>query len=211
VHSIFIATNNTHKVAEVRAILGSTFQIFSQRDVAARLDVAEVGSTFEANAAIKALTWASYLHSDLCRPDFEWVMGDDSGLEVDALDGAPGIHSARFAAIDSGITGNSPDPANTAKLLRLMERVPPTHRTARFRCAIALVPATTPCHDAIQFFSGSCEGRIRDTPAGQKGFGYDPVFIPEGQSLSFAELGEEFKNRLSHRARALEAVRRFLF
>jgi XTP/dITP diphosphohydrolase len=137
-----------------------------------------------------------------------FVLADDSGLEVDVLDGAPGVNSARFAALDTGRPGNSSDADNNAKLLRLLRDVPPEKRTARFRCVLAFVPVHPP--SAIpqpRFFEGVCEGRIGDAPRGQGGFGYDPLFIPNGFNQTFAELGEETKNRLSHRARALAALK----
>ena len=143
-------------------------------------------------------------------PNF--VLADDSGLEVDVLDGAPGVHSARFAAMDK--SENSHDADNNAKLLRLLKDVPLEKRTARFHCVIALVPvpeggaesASPVCYAAAeeaQIFDGACEGRIQFSPSGQGGFGYDPLFVPEGFKESFAELGEDVKNRLSHRAKAL--------
>lgn len=151
-----------------------------------------------------------------------WVMADDSGLEVDALGGAPGVHSARFAALDSDLAGNSSDVANNAKLLRLLERVPEAQRTARFRCVIALTPVLpaagngstvrTPgeAGERVEFFTGTCGGRIQNAPSGVAGFGYDPLFIPDGFRQSFAELGEESKNRISHRGRAMVAAREAL-
>jgi XTP/dITP diphosphohydrolase len=157
-----------------------------------------------------------------------FVLADDSGLEVDALNGAPGVHSARFAALDQSVdqlaaraTGNSPDAANNAKLLRCLQNVPPEKRTGRFRCVIALVPvpearlesASPVCYAdefAAQIFDGACEGRIQFAPSGRDGFGYDPLFVPEGYALSFAELGEEVKNQLSHRAHALAKMKAFL-
>jgi XTP/dITP diphosphohydrolase len=159
-----------------------------------------------------------------------YVLADDSGLEVDALGGAPGVHSARFAALDSGGADNSPDRANNAKLLRLLEDVPAARRTARFRCVLALrrmflPPATNispsdpvgrrsrgaaPGSAETVLFEGVCAGRISLQPAGGGGFGYDPLFIPDGCVQSFAELGEAVKNSLSHRALALEQLRRYL-
>ena len=140
------------------------------------------------------------------------MLADDSGLEVDALNGAPGVHSARFAA--SGKSENSPDTDNNAKLLRLLENVPAEKRTARFHCVIAFVPVapanienTSPvCYAeeiAAQIFEGACEGKIIFAPRGKNGFGYDPLFVPDGFTQTFAELGEDVKNGLSHRAKAL--------
>lgn len=143
----------------------------------------------------------------------DYVLADDSGLEVDALQGAPGVHSARFAADDltAGTPGrdNTPDAANNAKLLRLLADVPSERRAARFRCVLALVPthSTGTAPPRAEMFEGVCEGRIRFAPSGRKGFGYDPLFVPAGHEQSFAELGEEIKNRISHRANALRKLK----
>ena len=141
--------------------------------------------------------------------------------EVDALGGAPGVHSARFAHLESGQPGNAPDAANNEKLLRLLASVPATERTARFRCVLALVRLRPAGGEAtavgapgqpgeVHCFEGSCPGRISERAAGDGGFGYDPLFVPDGYAVSFAELGEAVKNSLSHRARALAALRLFL-
>ena len=166
------------------------------------------GATFAENARLKAVTWSVYLGTDVCQLGVDWVLADDSGLEVDALDGAPGVHSARFAAIDDGRRGNSPDAENNAKLLRLLGSMTDATRTARFRCVLALTPvrrgeSVSALYDSCRCFEGTCEGRIQLQPAGVGGFGYDPLFVPEGYGASFAELGEAVKNSLSHRARAL--------
>ena len=140
------------------------------------------------------------------------MLADDSGLEVDALGGAPGVHSARFAALDSAKSGNTPDADNNAKLLRLLKDIPPEKRTARFRCVIALVQVHSPQSTvhSPQLFDGVCEGRIIFDSRGKNGFGYDPLFVPLGLEQTFAELGEDVKNRLSHRAKALEKLKAFL-
>ena len=149
----------------------------------------------------------------------DFVLADDSGLEVDALNGAPGVHSARFAAMDK--SENSKDADNNAKLLRLLKDVPPEKRTARFRCVIAFVPvprgkieSTSPVCFANEFepqiFDGACEGKILFEPRGKNGFGYDPLFVPDCFTQTFAELGEDVKNKLSHRAKALEKLNRWL-
>ncbi len=211
--TVFIATGNAHKFEEIRAVLGGIDRVFlSQRDAPVRLEPDETGSTFRENARIKALTWATYLAVDVCNLGAQWVLADDSGLEVDALNGAPGVHSARFAALDTGRPGNSPDGENNAKLLRLLEGVGPERRTARFRCALALTPVLAGADAATMAaatrdFDGVCEGRLLERPSGAGGFGYDPLFVPEGFDRPFAELGADVKNRLSHRARALEALR----
>jgi XTP/dITP diphosphohydrolase len=184
----------------------------SQGDASVRLEPEETGSTFRENARIKALIWATYLAMEVCHLGAGWVLADDSGLEVDALDGAPGVHSARFAALDTGRRGNSPDAENNAKLLRLMAGIAPERRTARFRCALALTPVLAGADAAAMAaatrdFDGVCEGSLLERPSGSGGFGYDPLFVPQGWDRPFAELGAEVKNRLSHRARALEALR----
>jgi XTP/dITP diphosphohydrolase len=206
---IVLATRNAHKVAEIREILGGNIRLLSQHDFPGAPAVAEDAATFAGNAAKKAEGLAAWLAANACaagagRPDY--VLADDSGLEVDALGGAPGVHSARFAADDAGGTANSSDADNNAKLLRLLEGVPPERRAARFRCVLALVGG----EQATRLFEGRCEGRIARAPAGTGGFGYDPLFVPEGCAQSFAELGEEVKNKISHRARALAELRRFL-
>jgi XTP/dITP diphosphohydrolase len=131
---------------------------------------------------------------------------------VDALDGAPGVHSARFAALDEEENpGNSPDEANNRKLLRLLKRVPVNKRRARFRCVLALIElAPRDRLPASQVFEGFCEGRIDFGPRGAHGFGYDPLFVPEGFDESFAELGGDVKNRISHRSQALQKLSAWL-
>ena len=216
---LLIATRNAHKVGEIRAILGDRFQFLALNDFPGAPKVVEDAGTFAGNATKKAVELAKWLHRQFpnsqtpdARPDF--VLADDSGLEVDVLDGAPGVHSARFAALDSAKSGNTPDADNNAKLLRLLKNVPLEKRTARFHCVIALVPVRTP--DARpetpdpNLFDGVCEGRIGCEPHGQNGFGYDPLFVPVGFEQPFAELGEDVKNKLSHRAKALEKLKRFL-
>jgi XTP/dITP diphosphohydrolase len=148
-----------------------------------------------------------------------FCLADDSGLEVDALDGAPGVHSARFAA-DLEAGGNSSDASNNAKLLELLHSVPAEKRTARFRCVIALAPvrlessrnASPVCYaDDSELntvlFEGVCEGTIIERLRGEQGFGYDPLFVPAGFEQTFAELGQEVKNRISHRGQALRQVK----
>lgn len=208
--TLFLATGNAHKIDEFKAILGPSVVLLSQRDTSVRFEVPETENTFEGNAALKAIAWARYLRADTCSMNVSWVLADDSGLEVDALDGAPGIHSARFAALDSGKPGNSPDADNNAKLLRLLTQAPPGPRSARFRCVIAAVPVEEPTLTATRYFSGTCPGRIQEEPSGAGGFGYDPLFIPAGHAVSFAELGPEIKNRISHRAQALAQLSAWL-
>lgn len=213
--SLFIATANAHKVGEIHQVLGPAFSCYSQRDAGLTLEIVETGSTFEDNARLKAVTWAAYLGMDVCDLGVQWVLADDSGLEVDALAGAPGVHSARFAALDDGRPGNSSDAENNTKLLRLLQAVPDERRTGRFRCVLALTPVQPGVSPdelaaATHVFEGACEGRIQSQPAGSGGFGYDPLFVPRGHERSFAELGEAVKNSLSHRARALAQLVKFL-
>ena len=211
--TIVIATRNAHKVDEIRAILGGASQFLTLNDFPDPPKVMEDAGTFAGNATKKAVELARWLavtfpptrHSS---PLF--VLADDSGLEVDTLDGAPGVHSARFAALDSAKSGNTSDADNNARLLQLLKDVPLEKRRARFHCVIALVAVDS--QSAIrnpQLFDGACEGRIGFAPRGKNGFGYDPLFVPVGFEQSFAELGEDVKNRLSHRAQALEKLKEF--
>jgi XTP/dITP diphosphohydrolase len=227
VRTIVIATRNAHKVGEIRAILGGGFRLQTLNDFLAAPNVIEDAATFAGNATKKAVElarWASSKHraSNIEHPTPNFVLADDSGLEVDALDGAPGVHSARFAASASVKSGNTPDADNNAKLLRLLEAVLLEKRTARFHCVIALTPvlperveAASPVCYADEFamqtdlFDGVCDGRIIFEPRGKNGFGYDPLFVPAGFEQTFAELGEDVKNKLSHRARALEKLKAF--
>jgi XTP/dITP diphosphohydrolase len=210
--NLLIATRNHHKVDEIRGILGDQFVYRSLKELPEAPAVVEDADTFAGNAAKKAVQLAAWLQQEekeaRTEPDGTYVLADDSGLEVDALGGAPGVYSARFATLDHGQAGNSTDADNNAKLLRLLQQVPLPQRTARFRCALAMVrvdwrvPRPSP-----ELFEGVCEGRIAQEPSGRGGFGYDPLFVPEGCQESFAELGAEVKNRLSHRARALAKLK----
>ncbi len=208
---LLIATRNRHKVGEIRAILGAGFEFLTLDDFPDMPPVVEDADTFAGNARKKAETVARWLAEQSgAQPDF--VLADDSGLEVDALAGAPGVHSARFAALDTGAPGNSSDADNNAKLLRLLRNVPAEQRTARFRCVMALVPVSVsqPAAREVHLCDGVCEGRIGTQPTGPGGFGYDPLFTPTGFDQTFAELGEAVKNRLSHRARALAQLQAVL-
>lgn len=210
--TLLVATGNAHKVEEIRSGLGAGFQVWSQKEAGFSLTPVEDGDTFAANAALKSVAWALALAGSRSDLAVDWVLADDSGLEVDVLGGAPGIHSARYAALDDGRLGNSPDAENNAKLLRELARFPQTQWTARFRCVLALTPrrpgaSASELRTATRWFEGVCPGRIQPAATGEGGFGYDPLFVPEGEVRSFAELGEAVKNRISHRARALEALR----
>ncbi len=189
---IVFATNNKHKLEEIREILGSGFDVVSLKDIGCNVDIPETGDTLEENARQKA----EYVFSRYGLDCF----ADDTGLEVEALDDAPGVHSARYA---EGTDHDSR--ANMAKLLR--EMAGKANRKARFRTVISLIR-----HDADhplgreQQFEGVVEGRISTSPYGSEGFGYDPVFVPDGHTESFAQLGEAVKNTISHRARAVKKL-----
>lgn len=186
---LVVATRNAHKVDEIRSILAG----YEVCDLSAIEDppvVEETGTTFLENATLKALA-ISRLTRDL-------VLSDDSGLEVDALGGDPGVYSSRYAGED----GN--DALNNRKLLQELDRV--ASRGARFRCVMVLAQGG----EVLADFSGAVEGAIQESLQGSGGFGYDPLFVPEGYQESFAELGEEVKNTLSHRARALDEVAAWL-
>jgi XTP/dITP diphosphohydrolase len=189
---LLLATNNPGKVREVAEILALPgLELVSPADLGQRFEASEDGETFEANARTKAR--AAFRQFAMA------VVADDSGLEIDALDGKPGVHSARFL-----------DRAGYAEkcqeILRLMSGVPDPKRRARFRCCAVLVEADGSEHT----FEGVCPGTIARAARGAGGFGYDPVFVPDGFEQTFAELGAETKNRISHRARAFSQVRDFL-
>ncbi len=186
---LLIATGNAHKLAEIRSILQvPQLDLMGIRDFGPLPTVEEDGDTFEANAILKAVA--------LARASGLWTLADDSGLEVEALDGAPGVRSARYAGEPSN------DAANNHKLLACLETV--CDRRARFRCVIALSDPA----GRTRTVSGSCAGTLLRDQRGRGGFGYDPLFIPDGFELSFAELEAGVKNRISHRAKALDrAVR----
>ncbi len=221
--TLLIATRNEHKIGEIRSILGNGFECLSLREFPGAPEVVEDASTFAGNASKKAIELAKWLAkgNDVHRtPRVTLVLADDSGLEVDALNGKPGVQSARFAALDTGAAGNSSSAANNGKLLRLLDGVPSEKRSGRFRCALALAPVVqpgakgaSPVCDAdeielqTELFEGVCEGRLGFEPRGRGGFGYDPLFIPAGYDQTFAEMGDDLKNGLSHRAKALAKLR----
>ncbi len=209
--TLLIATRNAHKVGEIQAILGANYRCLTLKEFYGAPGVVEDADTFAGNATKKAVElarWLSNMSIDMPHST-RFVLADDSGLEVDALNGAPGVHSARFAALDK--SENSPDADNNAKLLRLLKEVPLEQRTARFRCVIALAEINLlSANIRPQLFDGACEGRIQLAASGQGGFGYDPLFVPDGFTQSFAELGEDIKNKLSHRAQALAKLKVYL-
>lgn len=213
--TLVIATRNRHKAEEIQAILGVGFRCLTLNEFRDAPTVVEDAPTFEGNAMKKALVLAEWLRGPrsaecgVLSDGATFVLADDSGLEVDALGGAPGVHSARFARLEATepAAGNTPDAANNAKLLALLRDTPDVRRTARFRCALALIPISPFASRLIpRLFTGACEGRITRGESGTCGFGYDPLFVPEGFTQSFAELGDDVKNRISHRAKALAGV-----
>ncbi|MEM1222950.1 MAG: RdgB/HAM1 family non-canonical purine NTP pyrophosphatase [Verrucomicrobiota bacterium] len=190
--SLVIASGNVHKVEEFGSLLnGLGFDILSAKVCGGMPHVVEDGNTFAANSKIKADALRELVASD------QWVLADDSGLEVDALGGAPGIYSARYAGPDAS------DEANRVKLLKELSAVPTGQRTARFQCVLCLIDPD----GHTSYFEGSCEGQITTEALGEMGFGYDPVFVPTGYEETFAQLGDEVKSQLSHRAKAVENLR----
>jgi XTP/dITP diphosphohydrolase len=187
---LVIATGNRGKLAELRALLAdSGIEVRSQADFAVP-EVAETGLSFVENAILKARHASA--HTGLP------ALADDSGLEVDALAGQPGVHSARYAGEPSD------DAATTRKLREALGDVPVARRTARFHCVLALL--RHPADPVPLICAGRWEGRILQAPAGENGFGYDPLFLVEDEGCSAAELPRELKNRLSHRAQALRQL-----
>ena len=198
---IVFATNNQHKLQEIRDILGSEFEIVSLKDIGCDVDIPETGNTLEENAMQKAQY--VYDHYNLS------CFADDTGLEVEALNGEPGVHSARYA---EGTDHDSE--ANMAKLLRNLDGK--DNRKARFRTVIALIQKQDVCPcgctsiKKVNRFEGIVDGSIATEKHGTAGFGYDPIFVPEGYAKSFAELGESIKNGISHRARAVAKLAEYL-
>jgi len=186
---LLVATRNRHKTREIQHILGPEFMVRDLADTEVP-EIRETGTSFEENAKLKALAASRQLPA--------LVIADDSGLEVDALGGAPGIYSARYA----GANATSRDKID--KLLRELARVRATDngRRARFRCVVALARNG----DLLGIFEGTVEGRITDTARGDSGFGYDPIFVPDGFQQTFGELPMEVKNNISHRAKAIRAA-----
>ena len=187
---LLLATRNAHKTREVREILGDGWMVEDLSVLPDLPEVEETGETFQANADLKAL--AASPHYD------GWVLADDSGLEVDVLEGAPGVRSARFAGDRADMA------ANRALLIKKMRGQ--VNRAARFRCMLALAKNG----EVVRTFSGTIEGSIVDAERGQGGFGYDPLFVPEDGTRTFAEMSAEEKHALSHRGRALRTAVEYL-
>lgn len=186
---IVFATNNAHKLSEVRAVLGEGFELVTLKEVGITEDIPETGSTLDDNASIKS----HYVYERTGLDCF----ADDTGLEVEALNGAPGVRSARYA------TDGHDFAANNRKLLHELEGV--ENRKARFRTVISLIRG-----GVEQRVEGVVNGTIATEESGCEGFGYDPLFIPEGKSVTFAEMSAEEKNAISHRGRAVEALVRII-
>lgn len=187
---LVFATNNLHKLNEVSAILENKIELLSLNDINCHIDIPETSNTLEGNALLKA----QYIYSNYKLNCF----ADDTGLEVEALNGEPGVYSARYA----GDIHNSE--ANMLKLLHNMENK--ENRQAQFRTVISLILDETEYQ-----FEGIIKGKIITEKRGSSGFGYDPIFIPEGYDKTFAELGDEIKNKISHRAQAVNKLCKFLF
>ena len=197
---IVFATNNQHKLQEIRHILGDSIEILSLKDIGCDVDIPETGTPLEENARQKAeYIWEHY-HCN--------VFADDTGLEVEALNGAPGVYSARYAG-----EGHDSEANMTKLLYELGEN---NNRHARFRTVIALIQKKDVCPCGCtsikqeNMFEGIVEGEITHKRSGAEGFGYDPIFRPEGHDKTFAELGEDIKNQISHRARATKKLCDFL-
>lgn len=186
---LVFATNNLHKLEEVSHILTNTFDLLSLKDINCYSDIPETAETLEGNALLKAKFVYDYYQMN--------CFADDTGLEVEALNGAPGVYSARHA-------GNGHDSqANMKKLLAELKGV--SNRKAQFRTVIALII------DGKEYlFEGVIKGNIIEKKRGTSGFGYDPVFVPEGYNQTFAELGNDIKNKISHRAQAIDKLCKFI-
>lgn len=186
---LIFATNNAHKLGEVQALLGDAFELVTLRECGITEDIPETADTLEGNARQKA----RYVYEKTGLDCF----ADDTGLEVDALGGAPGVHSARYA------TDGHDFAANNRLLLKNLEGT--TDRTARFRTVIALII------DGVEYtFEGRVEGTIATSESGSEGFGYDPLFVPSGEIITFAQMSAEAKNAISHRGRAVAKLVNFL-
>ena len=206
---IVFATNNKHKLEEIRAILGPQFEVVSLADIGCHEDIPETGQTLEENALMKA----EYIYNKYHLSCF----ADDTGLEVEALDGAPGVYSARYASLEhldnlEHLEHNSE--ANMSRLLRELGNN--NNRKARFRTVIALIQKKDVCPcgctsiKEIHKFEGIVNGEIIRERRGGEGFGYDPIFQPDGYDKTFAELGADIKNQISHRARATQKLAEYL-
>lgn len=206
--TLVLASNNAHKLEEIRAVLGSMYEIKGLKDIGCHDDIPETGNTFEANALQKALYVKEHFGMD--------CFADDSGLQVEVLNGEPGVYSARYAAKNGKSVGDNKDDANMDALLEKLNAIPPVAIAeeplagsegwkACFRTCIVLVQ-----EEEKYYFDGIVNGHIIREKRGDGGFGYDPIFVPEGYGETFAELGTEVKNGISHRARAVAKLAEFL-
>ena len=208
---IVFATNNQHKLDEIRSILGSDFEVLSLADIGCHEDIPETGQTLEENALMKAQYVYDHYHVS--------CFADDTGLEVETLNGAPGVYSARYAALECVTTESQhavshDSEANMARLLRELANI--DNRKARFRTVIALIEKKDVCPcgctsiKVVHQFEGIVNGEIIRERRGGEGFGYDPIFQPDGYDKTFAELGADIKNHISHRARATQKLAEYL-
>ncbi len=203
---IVFATNNKHKLDEIRSILGESIEVLSLKDIGCDADIPETGKTLDENAQQKAQYIYDNYHLD--------CFADDTGLEVDALNGAPGVYSARYANMEDPSAESHDAEANMSRLLR--ELGENNNRKARFRTVIALIRKKDVCPcgctsiKEIHKFEGIVEGEIIRERRGGEGFGYDPIFQPDGYDKTFAELGMDIKNHISHRARATQKLAEYL-
>ena len=206
---LVFASNNAHKLSEVRAIMPAGVEVLSLRDIGFEQEIEETGTTLEENSRIKAATVAAFIGERLeVRGErIDGVFADDTGLEIDALNGEPGVYTARWYLMDKGAKEAKTDlenfAANRAKALR--ELAGKDNRNCQFRTVITLI-----MNEQIVQVEGIVRGRIAETEYGEGGFGYDPVFIPEGYDKTFGELPAEIKNNISHRARALAELVKIL-
>lgn len=191
--SVWFATFNSSKVKEFKSLsAGLPLELHTPSELSFYSSPEETGDTFLENAKIKAVSFQKTLGA---RSEQAWVVSEDSGLEVDGLGGLPGVHSARYAG------DKASDAENNSKLLKMLKIRSPKNRRARFRCCLVAIGP-----DAKEYvFEGSVEGEIAQRLQGQGGFGYDPLFIPEGETKTFSELGSAFKNKVSHRSQAVRA------
>lgn len=195
--TLVFASNNAHKLEEIRAILGNKFDVKSLKDIGCNVDIPERGTTFRENALQKARYVKEHFGFD--------CFADDSGLQVEALGGEPGVYSARYAVKNGRqVTAGNKDDANMDVLLEKLAGE--ENRKACFRTCIALI-----YEGETHFFDGVVEGHIITEKRGDGGFGYDPLFVPDGYEKTFAEMGNEVKNNISHRAKAVEKLAEFLF
>ena len=195
--TLVFASNNAHKLEEIRAILGNKFDVKSLKDIGCNVDIPETGTTFRENALQKARYVKEHFGFD--------CFADDSGLQVEALGGEPGVYSARYAVKNGRqVTAGNKDDTNMDVLLEKLAGE--ENRKACFRTCIALI-----YEGETHFFDGVVEGHIITEKRGDGGFGYDPLFVPDGYEKTFAEMGNEVKNNISHRAKAVEKLAEFLF